>query len=71
MSEVTREDTPKHPAAAVAPKGQLSQAAQQDVAARRHTRSWDYVWRSGVAGGMAGCAVGTSLPFSVQPKQPY
>lgn len=26
------------------------------------TRSWDYVWRSGVAGGMAGCAVSLSPP---------
>lgn len=30
---------------------------------KQATRSWDYVWRSGVAGGMAGCAV------SIPPQQ--
>jgi hypothetical protein len=24
---------------------------------RTNKRTWDYIWRSGVAGGMAGCAV--------------
>lgn len=28
----------------------------EDTAPRNNTRSWDYVWRSGVAGGVAGCA---------------
>ncbi|PHH69310.1 hypothetical protein CDD83_5768 [Cordyceps sp. RAO-2017] len=26
---------------------------------RKDTRTWDYVWRSGVAGGLAGCAAKT------------
>lgn len=27
------------------------------IALRKKTRSFDYLWRSGVAGGLAGCAV--------------
>lgn len=27
------------------------------VSFRKQTRTWNYVWRSGVAGGLAGCAV--------------
>lgn len=27
------------------------------VTPQSQTRSWDYIWRSGVAGGLAGCAV--------------
>ncbi|EFY98206.2 mitochondrial carrier protein LEU5 [Metarhizium robertsii ARSEF 23] len=29
------------------------------ITPRNRTRSWDYVWRSGVAGGLAGCAAKT------------
>ena len=63
MAEVTREDTSKQPAA-VTSKGQLPQPAQQNVTTPKDKRSWDYIWRSGVAGGLAGCAVGFPLPFS-------
>lgn len=27
------------------------------ITPRAKTRTWDYVWRSGVSGGLAGCAV--------------
>lgn len=27
------------------------------VSLRKQSRTWNYVWRSGVAGGLAGCAV--------------
>ncbi|PTB79658.1 mitochondrial carrier [Trichoderma longibrachiatum ATCC 18648] len=32
-----------------------------DLKSRAKTRSWDYVWRSGVAGGIAGCAAKTTV----------
>jgi hypothetical protein len=34
------------------------------LASRAKTRSWDYIWRSGVAGGVAGCAVSYSSQLS-------
>lgn len=32
----------------------------ETVAVRKQTRTFDYVWRSGVAGGLAGCAVSSN-----------
>lgn len=32
-------------------------ADDDTVSFRKQTRTWNYVWRSGVAGGLAGCAV--------------
>lgn len=62
MTEVARENSLQHGgAAATASSGQAGSVllAKRDNAAANYskTRSWDYVWRSGVAGGVAGCAV--------------
>ncbi|MBE3047307.1 hypothetical protein IMZ48_33260 [Candidatus Bathyarchaeota archaeon] len=41
-------------------KGASAAAPSPDdetVQLRKQTRTWDYIWRSGVAGGLAGCAV--------------
>ncbi|KFH43739.1 Mitochondrial carrier protein-like protein [Hapsidospora chrysogenum ATCC 11550] len=52
------EDISRQPAA-VATKNQHPSPVQKDRSVPRNTRSWDYVWRSGVAGGVAGCAAKT------------
>lgn len=49
-------------------KGPAMGPARDDeapVTARAMTQSWEYIWRSGVAGGLAGCAVST-CPFILQ-----
>jgi solute carrier family 25 protein 16 len=33
------------------------EAVMPESKSKSQTRSWDYIWRSGVAGGLAGCAV--------------
>lgn len=38
-------------------------ADAEALAPRKDTRSWDYAWRSGVAGGLAGCAVSDAPLF--------
>lgn len=38
------------------------------ITPRNRTRSWDYVWRSGVAGGLAGCAVSTILECQTETR---
>jgi len=53
MSEVTRDDTSGRP---VATPSQQTRPASADTNSRASTRTWDYVWRTGVAGGLAGCA---------------
>lgn len=47
-------------AASMTKKGASKAAPALDddtVSFRKQTRTWNYVWRSGVAGGLAGCAV--------------
>lgn len=58
-SDVTRDNSPPQ-LAAVATK-QPDPTIAQDAVARKTTRSFDYIWRSGVAGGFAGCAVRLTL----------
>lgn len=36
---------------------------QETLALARKTQTWDYIWRSGVAGGLAGCAVSIDHPI--------
>lgn len=67
MADIARDKARQHGAtvvgtAASAPAPKRKEAAistvnDDAVAARAKTRSWDYIWRSGVAGGIAGCAV--------------
>jgi hypothetical protein len=35
------------------------------AASKKSKRSVDYVWRTGLAGGLAGCAVSSPLPVSL------
>ncbi|KAL2208668.1 mitochondrial carrier protein LEU5 [Sarocladium strictum] len=61
MSEVARDmaansTSPRTDAAAAAARARADAA---DKAARKKTWTFDYVWRSGVAGGIAGCAAKT------------
>ena len=62
MSEVARDVAPPGSsrrdtagAAVMSAKEQRAEAA--DKAMRQRTWTFDYVWKSGVAGGIAGCAV--------------
>lgn len=68
MADIARDKARQHGAtvvgtAASAPAPRRKEAAistandDAAAAARAKTRSWDYIWRSGVAGGIAGCAV--------------
>lgn len=65
MAEVTPDDSARQQSASIASPRAPAQhaspiaggAAQGDVKMRQNTRTFDYIWRSGVAGGMAGCAV--------------
>lgn len=58
MSEVTRDDPSRQSAAAaLAPSTKKPQPAEDDVRIRKNTRTLDYLWKSGTAGGLAGCAV--------------
>ncbi|KAL7924243.1 mitochondrial carrier [Trichoderma austrokoningii] len=54
MSGATASTAPRRKEAA-SPKG------DEMAAHRAKTRSWDYIWRSGVAGGLAGCAAKTTV----------
>lgn len=42
---------------------------QEAITPQNKTRSWDYVWRTGVAGGLAGCAVRT-IPHNTLHSSP-
>ncbi|PNY24936.1 Mitochondrial carrier protein LEU5, partial [Tolypocladium capitatum] len=61
MSEIARDQARQH-VGVTADKKDTAVCPTDDEALtprRRATRTWDYVWRSGVAGGMAGCAAKT------------
>ena len=60
MSEVARDGARQRGASALAMKDAVvARVPSEDAVAvaRRKTRTWDYIWRSGVSGGLAGCAV--------------
>ncbi|OAA48372.1 mitochondrial carrier protein LEU5 [Metarhizium rileyi] len=66
VAEIARDRVRQHvgPAAASTAVGDKRDAAvcptdDEAITPRNKTRSWDYVWRSGVAGGLAGCAAKT------------
>ncbi|KAK0766144.1 hypothetical protein N5P37_001034 [Trichoderma harzianum] len=71
MADIARDKARQHGAtvvgtAASAPaprrkEAAISTANDEVVASRAKTRSWDYIWRSGVAGGIAGCAAKTTV----------
>jgi solute carrier family 25 protein 16 len=64
MSEVAvaRGNGPQHGGKGVGATGLLAKSDNAIAASSRNkTRSWDYIWRSGVAGGLAGCAAKTSV----------
>lgn len=68
MTEIARENNPRQHARADAltrakkdhhkeAEATVCPTDSEAVTPKRKTQSFDYVWRSGVAGGMAGCAV--------------
>lgn len=65
MADIARDKALQHGAAvsgataSAAPRRKEAASPKGDemAAHRAKTRSWDYIWRSGVAGGLAGCAV--------------
>lgn len=59
VTKVTHQGAPKVPAQAMS--HERAAANQTVYQSRNKTRSWDYVWKSGFAGGIAGCAV--SIPW--------
>ena len=61
VTEIARDKAQQHTVAVKAPKKEPPVCPTDDetIAPKAKTRSWDYVWRSGVAGGVAGCAVST------------
>lgn len=70
MTEIARDTVRQHVGAATAAATVTATKKKTDPAVcptdeeaitpRNKTRSWDYVWRTGVAGGLAGCAVRTN-----------
>jgi hypothetical protein len=72
MNDIAREEKPRHHGrdtlfrankeshrdVAVAPQ------QQETLAPKRKTQTFDYIWRSGVAGGLAGSAVSNNRPVS-------
>ncbi|KAH6610566.1 mitochondrial carrier leu5 [Trichoderma cornu-damae] len=71
MADIARDKARQHgvavvggTAAASAPRRKeatISTADDEALTPRARTRSWDYVWRSGVAGGVAGCVAKTTV----------
>ncbi|KAM0256277.1 hypothetical protein ACHAQJ_005042 [Trichoderma viride] len=70
MADIARDKARQHGAAvagattsATAPRRIEAASPKDDEAltSRAKTRSWDYIWRSGVAGGVAGCAAKTTV----------
>ncbi|KAH7319912.1 mitochondrial carrier domain-containing protein [Stachybotrys elegans] len=55
MPPIERDHAPSRAAAKPLPRDAIA-ADEAKAAGLARTRSWDYVWRSGVAGGLAGCA---------------
>lgn len=83
MTEIARDKVRQHVGVATAaaaagtafPKQTKEPAVcptdEEAMTPKNKTRSWDYVWRSGVAGGVAGCAVSTVFlffPLLLQPR---
>lgn len=76
MADIARDKALQHgaavagTAASAAPRRKEAASPRSDEisAHRAKTRSWDYIWRSGVAGGVAGCAVSccSQTPISCQ-----
>ncbi|PTB42950.1 hypothetical protein M441DRAFT_134610 [Trichoderma asperellum CBS 433.97] len=69
MADIARDKALQHgaavagTAASAAPRRKEAASPRSDEisAHRAKTRSWDYIWRSGVAGGVAGCAAKTTV----------
>ncbi|PON25691.1 hypothetical protein TGAM01_v205576 [Trichoderma gamsii] len=69
MADIARDKALQHGStvagatAAAAPRRKEAAPPKGDElsAHRAKTRSWDYIWRSGVAGGLAGCAAKTTV----------
>ncbi|UKZ85672.1 uncharacterized protein TrAFT101_001521 [Trichoderma asperellum] len=69
MADIARDKALQHgaavagTAASAAPRRKEAASPKSDEisAHRAKTRSWDYIWRSGVAGGVAGCAAKTTV----------
>ncbi|GAB0137226.1 hypothetical protein EsDP_00005502 [Epichloe bromicola] len=73
MTEIARDKVRQHVGVATAaaaagttfPKQRKEPAVcptdEEAITPKNKTRSWDYVWRSGVAGGVAGCAAKTMV----------
>ncbi|UKZ59603.1 uncharacterized protein TrAtP1_000904 [Trichoderma atroviride] len=68
MADIARDKALQHGAAvgataSAAPRRKEAASPKGDElsAHRAKTRSWDYIWRSGVAGGLAGCAAKTTV----------
>lgn len=71
MAEVTPDEPARQQSAGIASpiapiqnaSPAAGDAAARDIKMRQSTRTFDYIWRSGVAGGFAGCAVSkTAIP---------
>lgn len=54
--------SPRRPQQQHVARRAAGEAVEADITARKSTRTFDYIWRSGVAGGMAGCAVSKGQP---------
>ncbi|KAH0493915.1 hypothetical protein TgHK011_000558 [Trichoderma gracile] len=72
MADIARDKARQHGAAVAGAAASTAAAPRRidaavpptndvDLTSRAKTRSWDYVWRSGVAGGIAGCAAKTTV----------
>lgn len=71
MSNIAPEDIRQHGSLGAGVKAKAPPVCPTDseaVTPRRKTQTLDYVWRSGVAGGLAGCTVSTtpSKPLRAQ-----
>ncbi|KAL2754341.1 hypothetical protein ACRALDRAFT_1033069 [Sodiomyces alcalophilus JCM 7366] len=58
-NDVGRPRTTAAPATTTPPSQPSPEIKNETIAVRKDTQSFDYVWRSGVAGGIAGCAAKT------------
>jgi solute carrier family 25 (mitochondrial carrier protein), member 16 len=61
MSDIARENSRQHVGLTAAPRIKeeppVCPTDDEAVTPKRKAQSLDYIWRSGVAGGIAGCAV--------------
>lgn len=64
MSEIAHNNSRQHLAGAAPPRVKetppVCPTDQEAVAPKARTRTFDYIWRSGTAGGIAGCAVSSA-----------